>query len=99
MSKEITEGKGKWGLNCNVTHCQRPNSAYYYNHVMDAYYCRQCAVKIQRSAVAQGLSFYNDLHLRYDSDGNLKPTQPNLCSEIRLNEPKDCVIPNEIGEI
>jgi len=69
---EITKGEGQKGKNCNVTHCQRDNSAFYYNRVMDAYYCRHCAVKIERSAKQGGMSFFDDLHLRYNSDGTLK---------------------------
>lgn len=90
MSKEITEGKGKRGENCNVTHCQEPKSAYYYNHVMDAFYCRRCAMRIQRAAKNEGLSFYNDLHIRYDIDGNPKPVKPTLCHEVILGQPEEC---------
>jgi hypothetical protein len=59
--KPETAGKGKKGENCNVTHCQKPESAFYYNRVMNAWYCEDCALKIEASANAQGNSFYDNL--------------------------------------
>jgi hypothetical protein len=56
-----TPGKGKKGENCNVTACQKPKSAHHYNNIMHAYYCRECATEIQRFAVMDGMSFYDDL--------------------------------------
>ena len=61
MTKELTEGKGKKGLNCNVTHCQKPNSAHYFNKVMKAYYCLKCATDIEAAANKSGCSFYDGL--------------------------------------
>lgn len=57
----ITDGKGKEGLNCNVTACQRPNSAHHFNTVMRAWYCRNCAEDIQYWAVKAGMSFYEGI--------------------------------------
>ncbi len=34
--------KGKRLGSCNITRCQRPG-AYWYNKVMDAWYCSECA--------------------------------------------------------
>jgi len=59
--KEITAGKGKQGENCNVTHCQKPKSAKHYNKVMCAWYCYECATKIEAVARRDGQSFYDDL--------------------------------------
>lgn len=38
--------KGEAGGSCNVTACQRPNSAFYYNHSTQRHYCVSCARKI-----------------------------------------------------
>lgn len=35
--------KGVFGGACNITRCQRPDSAYWFNHSTRAYYCRSCA--------------------------------------------------------
>jgi len=53
--------KGKQGKNCNVTHCQEPNSAHHYNRITQAWYCRDCAERIERCAKADGMSFFSDL--------------------------------------
>ncbi len=41
--------KGVEGKNCNVTACQQPD-AVWFNEGTQKYYCRGCAIKIQRSA-------------------------------------------------
>lgn len=41
--------KGKKNGSCNITSCQKSNSAIYYNHVMNAYYCPDCAAAINAS--------------------------------------------------
>jgi len=41
--------KGISGGNCNRTACQKPN-AIWYNEGTYAYYCRNCAIEIQRGA-------------------------------------------------
>lgn len=38
--------KGLKNGSCNVTACQRPNSAVYFNKSTRAYYCKQCAEQI-----------------------------------------------------
>lgn len=35
--------KGKYGGSCNVTACQLPNSAKWFNHSTRKYYCDECA--------------------------------------------------------
>ena len=35
--------KGRYGGSCNITRCQRPASAYWFNHSTRKYYCRGCA--------------------------------------------------------
>lgn len=62
--KEITEGKGKKGQNCNVTHCQEPDSAHFFNKVMQAWYCWRCATRIEKAANRDDMSFYDDLPRR-----------------------------------
>ena len=47
--KEATPGKGKHGQNCNVTACQRPNSAWWWNSSTRAWYCCDCAYDIQKA--------------------------------------------------
>lgn len=59
--KPITVGKGVKGLNCNVTHCQKPESAHHFNRVMRKWYCVDCAEKIEASANRDGASFFSDL--------------------------------------
>lgn len=38
--------KGLKGGLCNVTACQKPDSAFYFNKSTEAYYCESCAKKI-----------------------------------------------------
>lgn len=38
--------KGIKGGSCNVTACQKPDSAVYFNKSTKAYYCRDCAREI-----------------------------------------------------
>jgi hypothetical protein len=47
MDHVLTPGKGLEGQNCNVTACQKPDSAHHYNKVMHKWYCLECAEKIQ----------------------------------------------------
>ncbi len=35
--------KGDYNGSCNITRCQRPNSATWFNHSTRKYYCRSCA--------------------------------------------------------
>jgi hypothetical protein len=44
--------KGKRGGRCNITACQR-KGAYWYNQVMKAYYCEDCAVDINDHPIQQ----------------------------------------------
>ncbi len=38
--------KGNYGEECNITACQRPNSATWYNHFNHQYYCADCAHRL-----------------------------------------------------
>lgn len=71
--KPKTPGKGKKGENCNVTSCQRPYSALYFNRVMNAYYCSECAEEIERSANTSGLSLFDNLkeHMKQERNNIL----------------------------
>lgn len=40
---ELRADKGEPGGACNRTACQRPNTAYWFNHSTRKYYCRECA--------------------------------------------------------
>lgn len=46
---ELTEGKGVFGKNCNVTACQLADSAFFYNRGTRKYYCYHCAKDIADS--------------------------------------------------
>jgi hypothetical protein len=46
LNKDINmRDKDNKGLNgkCNITSCQKPNSATWYNHSTQKYYCASCA--------------------------------------------------------
>jgi uncharacterized Zn ribbon protein len=38
--------KGQYGEECNITTCQKPNSAFWYNHFNHQYYCESCANRL-----------------------------------------------------
>ena len=38
--------KGEYNQECNITSCQKPNSATWYNHSTQKYYCPSCAKRI-----------------------------------------------------
>lgn len=38
--------KGKLNGSCNITSCQKPNSATWYNHSTRKYYCDSCARRL-----------------------------------------------------
>ena len=38
--------KGQYGEECNITACQKPNSAFWYNHFNNQYYCESCANRL-----------------------------------------------------
>ena len=42
----LAADKGIYGGACNITHCQRPQSAFWYNHSTRKYYCRACAADL-----------------------------------------------------
>ena len=39
----LAADKGEYGGSCNITRCQRPNSATWFNHSTRKYYCPSCA--------------------------------------------------------
>jgi hypothetical protein len=43
MMYQCKSDKGIKGGSCNVTACQRPNSAVYFNKSTKRYYCAECA--------------------------------------------------------
>jgi hypothetical protein len=51
---EVMEGKGEFGERCNVTACQTPGQAFFWNLGTRAYYCIHCAVDIRRSNLMDG---------------------------------------------
>lgn len=61
FSEPATSLKGVKGEACNVTHCQAPKSAHHYNRITQAWYCLDCATRIERAAKSDGMSFYSDL--------------------------------------
>lgn len=52
--KPLSPDKGKEGGSCNRRACQAPHSAFCYNRVMDAWYCRECA-----NAINHGCTIVN----------------------------------------
>ena len=40
---KLAADKGDFRGSCNITRCQRPNSATWFNHSTRKYYCRSCA--------------------------------------------------------
>lgn len=38
--------KGEYNQECNITACQRPNSATWFNHSTRKYYCPSCAKRL-----------------------------------------------------
>lgn len=38
--------KGEYKQECNITMCQKPNSATWYNHANGKYYCKSCAMRL-----------------------------------------------------
>ncbi len=38
--------KGNYGEECNITSCQKPNSAIWFNHSTRKYYCPSCARRL-----------------------------------------------------
>lgn len=38
--------KGNYQEECNITACQKPNSAVFYNHSTQKYYCSECALRL-----------------------------------------------------
>lgn len=53
--------KGVHGGACNVTACQLPDSALWYNHSTQAYYCRACALAINEANPPGADSFMRGL--------------------------------------
>lgn len=42
----LAADKGEYGGSCNITACQRPNSALWYNHSTRRFYCQECATTL-----------------------------------------------------
>jgi len=38
--------KGNFNEECNITSCQKPNSATWFNHSTRKYYCESCAKRL-----------------------------------------------------
>jgi len=38
--------KGNYKEECNITSCQKPNSAVWFNHSTRKYYCKDCAKRL-----------------------------------------------------
>lgn len=38
--------KGEYNQECNITSCQKPNSAVWFNHSTRKYYCPSCARRL-----------------------------------------------------
>lgn len=53
--------KGQYGGSCNVTACQLPDSAHWFNHSTRAYYCATCAKAINEANPQSADSFMQSL--------------------------------------
>lgn len=38
--------KGEYNQECNITSCQKPNSAVWFNHSTRKFYCESCAERL-----------------------------------------------------
>lgn len=45
-TNNATEEKGEFNGKCNITSCQKPNSATWFNHSTRKYYCSSCAHRL-----------------------------------------------------
>ncbi len=73
MCKPDPELKGIRGGNCNRTACQQPN-AIWYNKGSFAWYCRNCAITIQRSANDYGIQCQEPPMILFENI--FEPTDP-----------------------
>ena len=48
IKAETNTKKGVKGGDCNVTQCQEPDSAFYFNKSTRKYYCQHCAIEINK---------------------------------------------------
>lgn len=46
MNQSIAQDKGEFNGSCNITACQKPNSATWFNHSTQKYYCKECAHRL-----------------------------------------------------
>jgi len=65
--------KGVEGGNCNRTDCQSPNAVWFNNSTL-AYYCRNCAIKIQQ--VENDAAFFQQRLPEVIFEGIFNPTDP-----------------------
>lgn len=50
--------KGILGGSCNRSGCQKPDSAFWYNHTTRMYYCSECAFQINKVNKIDALRIY-----------------------------------------
>ena len=50
--------KGAYKEECNRTACQKPNSAFYYNHSTREHYCRECAMAINEANYGDSMRMF-----------------------------------------
>lgn len=55
------DDKGQYGGSCNVTACQLPDSAFWFNHSTLRYYCETCAKAINVANPPEADSFVQRL--------------------------------------
>ncbi len=71
IKAETNAMKGVKGGDCNVTQCQEPNSANYFNKSTKKYYCQKCAIDINKVNRRDCMELYG---------------VPDLC-ELEVDEP------------
>lgn len=63
IKAETNTKKGVKGGDCNVTQCQEPDSAVYFNKSTRKYYCQHCAYEINKANRRDCLELYGVLDL------------------------------------
>ncbi len=58
IKAETNTKKGVKGGDCNVTQCQEPDSAVYFNKSTRKYYCQHCAYEINKANRRDCLELY-----------------------------------------
>lgn len=53
------QDKGELNGSCNITACQKPNSATWFNHSTQKYYCEECAYRLNNDVFNKAWALKN----------------------------------------